>query len=326
MYIRKKKNWQIPESEATSEEVFMSRRRFLKDTGLYGVTAGAALYGANIFGFFEGKKNGDKIEIPKSATSYLYPASRNPRFVLDRPLTDENVALKYNNFYEFSADKNVWLYSDSLVVRPWQIEVGGLVENPRVYDIDSLAKEMPLEERLYRFRCVEAWAMAVPWTGFPMAELVKKVRPLSKAKYVRMETFYNKSWSREQRLRFWLPWPYQEGLTIEEATNELTFLATGIYGHELPKQHGAPLRLVVPWKYGFKNIKSIVKIEFVEKQPKTFWNTVGPDEYAFESNVDPLVPHPRWSQATEKMIDTKEVRPTMPYNGYGEYVAGMYKK
>ncbi|MBI5587848.1 MAG: protein-methionine-sulfoxide reductase catalytic subunit MsrP [Deltaproteobacteria bacterium] len=326
MFIKRKKTWHIPESQATPEETFLNRRRFLKDAGMYGITAGAVLSGVNLFGLFEGRKKTGPVEIPKTPTSYLYPASRNPRFILDRPLTDENAAARYNNFYEFSTDKNVWMYSDSLILRPWQIEVTGLVERPRVYDIDTLVKEMPLEERLYRFRCVEAWAMAVPWTGFPMVELVKKVRPLSSAKYVLMRTFLNKGWSTEQRLKFWLPWPYQEGLTMEEATNELTFLATGIYGHELPKQHGAPLRLVVPWKYGFKSIKSIVRIEFVAGQPKTFWNTVGPDEYAFESNVNPLVPHPRWSQATEKMIDTKEVRPTLPYNGYGEYVAGMYVK
>lgn len=325
MFIKKKKIWQMPENQATPEAVFMNRRQFLKDMGMYGVTAGALLTGPNIFGLFEGKGK-FSIEVPKTPTSYLYPAKRNGKYILDRPLTDENIAARYNNFYEFSSNKDVWKYSDSLVVRPWQVEVAGLVEKPRVYDIDTLVKEMPLEERLYRFRCVEAWAMAVPWTGFPMTELLKKVRPLASAKFIKMQTFYNKSWSSEQRLKFWLPWPYQEGLTMEEASNELTFLATGIYGHELPKQHGAPLRLVVPWKYGFKNIKSIVRIEFVEEQPKTFWSTVGPDEYGFESNVDPLVPHPRWSQATERIIDTKETRPTLPYNGYGEFVAGMYRR
>jgi sulfoxide reductase catalytic subunit YedY len=168
--------------------------------------------------------------------------------------------------------------------------------------------------------------MAVPWTGFAMREFVRIARPLSSAKFVAMTTFMRPDWASGQRLRFWQPWPYTEGLTMEEAANELTFLATGIYGHELPAQHGAPIRLVVPWKYGFKSIKSIVKIEFTADRPATFWNTVAPEEYGFVSNVNPDVPHPRWSQRTEKIIGTNEERPTIPYNGYGESVAGLYSK
>ncbi len=337
MNIRKKRGWKIPESEATPEKEFMNRREALKRLGAYGLGAGALftgfdqfsglLAGPGIFGLFEKDDRKRIIEVPKTPTSHLYPAGRNGKYTLGgRTLTDEMVAAKYNNFYEFSSNKDVYKHVDDMETRPWKIEVTGLVEKPRTFDMDSLVKEMALEERLYRFRCVEAWAMAVPWTGFPMRDFIKKMRPLSSAKYVRMETFYNKDWARGQRFKFWLPWPYQEGLTMEEATNELAFMATGIYGHELPKQHGAPLRLVVPWKYGFKNIKSIVKIEFLPEQPETFWNTLVPNEYDFWANVNPEVPHPRWSQKTERVIGTDERVPTLLYNGYGEYVAGLYRR
>lgn len=326
MLIKKKKQWERPESEATPEEIYLKRRDFVKMMGVAGVGAGLLTNGINIFDLF-GKKDDEKlIKMPETPTSGLYPAKRNAKYTVDRKITDELVAARYNNFYEFSSFKSVWKHVDDMEVRPWQVEVGGLVEKPRVFDIDDLVKEMPLEERLYRFRCVEAWAMTVPWTGFPMSALIKKVSPMSSAKYIRLRTFHNKKWALQQKLRFWLPWPYEEGLTMEEAMNELAFLATGIYGHELPKQHGAPIRLVVPWKYGFKNIKSIVKIDFVEDEPKTFWNTLVPDEYDFTANVNPEVPHPRWSQATERIIDTDERVPTIKYNGYGEFVARMYGK
>lgn len=326
MLIRKKKPWDIPGNEATPESVYMGRRRFIKDMGLY-TLAGSALItgGADIFGLFEEKKKEDIIKVPRTPTSYLYPAKRNNRYRLERPLTDETVAGRYNNFYEFSGGKGVWKHVDRFETRPWTVEVAGLVKKPRIYDIDELIKMMTLEERLYRLRCVEAWAMAVPWTGFPMREFIKKVRPLSSAKYVRMQTFLKPEWAPQQRLRFWQPWPYEEGLTMKEAANELTMLVTGVYGHDLPKQHGAPIRLITPWKYGFKSIKSIVKIEFTETQPKTFWNTAVPEEYDFLANVNPNVPHPRWSQATERIIDTDEIRPTLLYNGYGEYVADIYR-
>ena len=194
---------------------------------------------------------------------------------------------------------------------------------PRRFDIDELVRSVDLEERLYRFRCVEAWAMAVPWTGFPLAELIKKIEPLSSAKFVRFVTFLKPDVASNQSPSSG-PWPYTEALTMAEATNELTLIATGIYGHALPKQHGAPLRLVVPWKYGFKSIKSIVKIDFTADRPATFWNSNRPSEYDFTANVDPNTPHSRWSQATEKLIDTGELRPTLPYNGYGEWVAKLY--
>ncbi|MBI5643196.1 MAG: protein-methionine-sulfoxide reductase catalytic subunit MsrP [Deltaproteobacteria bacterium] len=326
MVIKKKKPWQIPEREATPEDIYLSRRQFIKKAGIYSLSAGVFMSGANgLFDIFKKPDEERILRLPKTPTSALYPAKRNPAYAPGRPLTDELVAAKYNNFYEFSSFKSVWKHVDRLEPRPWQVEIAGLVEKPRIYDIDELVRSMPLEERLYRFRCVEAWAMTVPWTGFPMKELIKKVSPLSSAKYVSLQTFYNKDWAGQQKIRFWLPWPYVEGLTMEEATNELTFLATGIYGHELPKQHGAPIRLVTPWKYGFKSIKSIVRIEFTSVQPKTFWNTLVPDEYDFRANVNPEVPHPRWSQETERIIDTDERVPTVKYNGYGDYVAGLYK-
>lgn len=343
MHVKKKKGWEIPERETTSEEAYqrrhqiIGRREFIRSATKWGLGAGFLLSGlgslnsppsyAGILDIFRESKDADKVkfvEIPKTPTSYLYPAIRNPKYMLDRPVTDEIVAATYNNFYEFSSQKAVWNKIEKLKARPWTIEITGLVEKPLTFDIDELVKKMPLEERLYRHRCVEAWAMAVPWTGFPMRALVRLSRPLSSARYIRLVTFHNPEVAFDQKLKFWLPWPYEEGLTMGEATNELTLIATGIYGHELPAQHGTPLRLVVPWKYGFKSIKSIVRIEFMERRSKTFWSTLVPDEYDFQANVDPEVPHPRWSQATERMIGTNERRPTIKYNGYGEYVAGLY--
>jgi sulfoxide reductase catalytic subunit YedY len=204
-----------------------------------------------------------------------------------------------------------------------------LVHKPRSYDVDDLIKRMPLEERVYRFRCVEAWSMVVPWTGFPVKALLEEVQPMAGAKFVQMTTFLNPEVAprqQESRFGFGEPWPYTEGLTIAEATNELTLFVVGIYGHLLPKQHGAPIRLIVPWKYGFKSIKSIVKIELTEKQPATFWNTLVPSEYGFESNVNPRVPHPRWSQAFERVIGTGARIPTQLYNGYAAQVAQLYPR
>jgi len=309
------RGWEIPENQATSEEVYLNRRRFLRELGLVGLgtLAGSALACGT-----------DKAA--NASPSSLYPAQRSPAYAVDRPLTPESIAAGYNNFYEFTTDKRrVRLLVDRFETQPWQVEVGGLVENPGVYDVDDLVRRMPLEERLYRFRCVEAWAMTVPWTGFPFRALMDEVKPLSSARYVRLVTFLRPEQAPGQQNQPWYPWPYFEGLTLREAANELTLLATGIYGHELPKQHGAPIRLVVPWKYGFKSIKSIVLIEFVEAQPPTFWNQLQPAEYDFGANVDPEVPHPRWSQATERLIDTGDRVPTRLYNGYGGYVAHLYK-
>ena len=254
----------------------------------------------------------------------VYPAQRNASFTISRPVTEEVIAARFNNFYEFSnAKDDVWKKIDRFVTRPWEIEITGLIHNPMIVDIDDLIRRMPFEERLYRLRCVEAWSMAVPWTGFPMKKLLEWVQPQSKARFVRMTTFMRPDQARAQN-RKGIPWPYDEGLTIEEASNELTLLVTGIYGHPLPKQHGAPFRLIVPWKYGFKSIKSIVRIEFTDRQPATFWNTLVSHEYDFEANVNPDIPHPRWSQKTEKAIGTGTRRPTLLYNGYQEHVAHLY--
>ena len=311
MLIKRKRGWELRESEATPEPAFLDRRNLLK-----GLAAGPIL--AAGLG-----------STPASATAEpdpsagLYPAPRNPKYTLDRPLTDAKYSTTYNNFYEYSDDKDLWREAQQLKIRPWTIKIGGMVEKPATVDIDALLKQMPLEERLYRHRCVEAWSMAVPWTGFPMAALVDFAKPLGSAKYVRMETFMDPAMAPGQN-KFFYPWPYVEGLTIAEARNELAFLVTGMYGKPLPKQDGAPLRLATPWKYGFKSVKSIVHFEFTDKRPMSFWEQLQSSEYGFWANVNPAVPHPRWSQASERVLGSDERRPTLIWNGYGDYVAHLY--
>ncbi|HIK55085.1 MAG TPA: protein-methionine-sulfoxide reductase catalytic subunit MsrP [Synechococcales cyanobacterium M55_K2018_004] len=321
-FIHVPKPWQLPERVATSETAFLNRRKFLKAFTGFSI-AGAAL---PLLGCQSQATEGDPLQGVVSL-----PADRNPTFVVsDRPLTNERVAATYNNFYEFGSNKHIWDEAQRLPTHPWQVEVTGLVKNPRTYDLDDLLK-FDLEERVYRFRCVEAWSMVVPWIGFPMKVIMQQVEPTSQAKFVRFTSFYDRqitpgpSFPPSQ----FLPWPYTEGLRIEEMANDLAFFAVGIYGHTLPKQHGAPIRAVLPWKYGFKGAKSIVKIEFIDRQPATYWNTLAANEYKFESNVDPTVPHPRWSQARERLIGpdsefTFTEVPTLPYNGYGEFVANLY--
>jgi sulfoxide reductase catalytic subunit YedY len=244
---------------------------------------------------------------------------------LGDPVNSYNDITHYNNYYEFSTDKESVAYlSEEFTTRPWSVEVYGLVNKPKTYGIDDLLKKFPQEERIYRLRCVEAWSMVIPWTGFPLASLLKEVEPTSKAKFVRFETV-----DRPQEMPGlgspFYPWPYQEGLRLDEAMNDLAILATGLYGLPMPNQNGAPIRIVVPWKYGFKSIKSIVKIELVAEQPATLWSTVGPNEYGFYSNVNPDRPHPRWSQASERRIGELGRRPTLMFNGYAEQVAYLYK-
>ncbi|WP_127089139.1 protein-methionine-sulfoxide reductase catalytic subunit MsrP [Aquabacter cavernae] len=306
MHIRIKRGWEIPEHQATPEQVFLSRRTLLG--------AGLGLIGA---GTLPAHAQGTD---PSAA---LYPAKRNPAFTLDRPMTPEDKASTVNNYYEFGTNYDVGRAAAKLKTRPWTVTLDGMVEQPRQVDIDTLLKAMPLEERLYRHRCVEAWSMAVPWTGFPMKALVDYARPLSGAKYLRFETFLDKAVAPGQSGRFY-PWPYVEGVTMAEATNDLAFFVTGIYGKPAPNQFGAPLRVALPWKYGFKSAKAIVKVTFTDQRPKSFWEVVQASEYGFWANVNPQVPHPRWSQATEKDIATGERRPTLIYNGYGPYVAGLY--
>lgn len=302
MLIRSKPRWAIPESMATPESVFLDRRSVL---GL-----GAGLLGAGLIG---------------SDASAAEAAKRNEAYTLgDRKLTDEKFASTYNNFYEFSTSKTVTPMSDALKARPWRIKIDGLVEKPFEIDADDLVSKMSLEERLYRFRCVEAWAMAVPWTGFPLRQLVDLAKPTSGAKYVVMKTFLDKAVAPGQK-QFWYPWPYTEGLTMEEARNDLAFMVTGIYGKTLPNQHGAPLRLAVPWKYGFKSVKSINQITFSAERPKTFWEGLQASEYGFWANVNPKVPHPRWSQADERVLGSNNRVPTLLFNGYEPEVAGLYK-
>ncbi len=324
--IRIKKSWEIPEREITPEKVYFNRRRFMKNL------IGAGLSATTLSTLTSCAGNSKTSLISGAATlPTIGKFTSNSNFAqVDRPITDEALATKYNNFYEFGGSKSIWQNAQALPTENWKVEVTGLVKNSRIYDIDELQKKVPLEERVYRFRCVEAWAMVVPWLGFPMKLLMADVEPTSKAKYVRFTSFYDPQIT--QGPGFWAggyPWPYTEGLRIDEMANELAFFAMGMYGKSLPKQNGAPLREVIPWKYGFKGAKSIVKIEFVEKRPATFWNTLIPNEYGFEANVNPEVPHPRWSQATERILSegaswSWEKRPTLLYNGYGEYVASLY--
>ncbi|MGY6247877.1 protein-methionine-sulfoxide reductase catalytic subunit MsrP [Bosea thiooxidans] len=309
MLIKRRAGWEMPESQATPESVFLNRRQLMAAGA--GLIAGASLPGLAM------------AETP-DPTLDLYPARRNEAFQLDVPLTKAEDAANYNNFYEFGMSKDIVDASQRLATRPWSIQVEGMVEKPFEIGFDDLVRKLPLEERLYRFRCVEAWAMAVPWTGIPLKSLVALAKPLSGAKYIRFETFLNPRVAPGQNQR-WYPWPYVEGLTIAEATSELPLLVTGIYGKPLPTQHGAPIRLITPWKYGFKSVKSIRKISFVAERPKTFWEALQASEYGFWANVNPAVPHPRWSQASEQVLGSRERRPTQIYNGYGEQVAGLYK-
>ncbi len=323
--VHRKKPWALPERKVTPESAFRSRRTFLKAMGAATIGGAGLLYGVSAMGI-------GKVRLRKKLGGLRrLDAARNPAFQVRRPITDELTAARYNNFYEFSTGKEeVASLVEKFPTDPWTVEVSGLVEKPRTFDMDELLRKMPLEERVYRFRCVEAWSMVVPWTGFPLKALLDRVRPLSSAKFVRFTTFFKPDYAPRQarKLAFWTrePWPYTEGLRMEEAMNGLTLVTVGSYGHVMPTQHGAPIRLITPWKYGYKSIKSIVKIELVEQQPATFWNTLAPSEYGFLSNVNPKVPHPRWSQARERMIGTGERQPTLLYNGYAEQVAGMYPK
>jgi len=306
MLIRKRRGWEIPEREAAPEGLYFGRRALLKGMGFVGAQG---LLG-RAFG---------------AVAPDLYPAKRVGKYTLDRPVTPEFAGTGYNNFYEFTLDKQrVKDLVEGFETEPWKVEVKGLCNNPKTYDIDDLVRRFPLEERLYRFRCVETWAMAVPWTGFPLASLVKAADPTSDAKYIRMVTVLRPDEMPGIKTQRHYPWPYFEALTLEEATNELALMVTGIYGKPLPKQNGAPIRLITPWKYGLKCIKSIVEIEFTSKRPPTLWNKVGGNEYGWYSNVNPKRPHPRWSQATDRLIPTGEERPTLMYNGYEEYVASLY--
>ncbi|MDY6784387.1 MAG: protein-methionine-sulfoxide reductase catalytic subunit MsrP [Cyanobacteriota bacterium] len=326
-FIKIRPNWQLTEAHLTSERAYFNRRRFLKTL----VTAGI---GASLIPLAGCQKSDEEITALETTYKTLprfKTLTTNPSFAeVERPRTDQILASSYNNFYEFGGNKSIWPAAQNLPTEDWKVDVSGAVKYPKTYDLDDLKKKFSLEERIYRFRCVEAWSMVLPWVGFPMKELMAAVEPKPEAKFVRFTSFYDPKITPGPGFHLGtLPWPYTESLRLEEMANDLAFFAVGIYGRELPKQHGAPIRAVLPWKYGFKGAKSIVKIEFVEEQPATYWHTVVPSEYDFEANVNPNKPHPRWSQAKEKFISTGpnlswEWKETLPYNGYGEYVASLY--
>ena len=312
MLITTRPSWAISESSVTPEKIYMSRREWLRGAGFAGLGLAGVIASTGGFSSMAVAAIGG------------YPARRNTAFSLDRDITPEEDATSYTNFYEFGSSKNIWRHAQRLITDPWVVKIDGLVENEMQIEADELiAKIGGLEERLYRHRCVEAWAMAVPWTGVPLINLIKFAKPKVGAKFLRMETFFDPKVAFGQR-QSWYPWPYVEGLTLNEATNELAFLATGIYGKPLPTQNGAPIRLVTPWKYGFKSIKSIRRFTFTDKQPVSFWQQLNEREYGFWANVNPAVSHPRWSQTTERLLGSNKVVKTQIFNGYGPQVASLY--
>jgi sulfoxide reductase catalytic subunit YedY len=306
----------IKPSEITSKEVYQSRRRFLQ--------GGAALALGSSLGL------GTLLATQKvsHAASKFSSVVKSP-FSTDESQTPYKDVTSYNNFYEFGTSKaSPADMSKDFITSPWSIEVSGQVEKPMTLGLEDILKRYPLEERIYRLRCVEAWSMVIPWVGFPLASLIKDLKPTSKAKYVAFRTLHDPSRMAGQKTALFgsgLDWPYREGLRMDEAMHPLTMLAVGLYGEVLPNQNGAPIRLVVPWKYGFKSIKSIVAIEFTEKQPETTWQMLAPKEYGFYANVNPEVDHPRWSQAKERRLGEFRKRRTLMFNGYAEQVIGMYR-
>ncbi len=307
----------IRPSEITPEHLYLNRRQFLKAMGL--VSAGALLAACSP----ESKNTISQESTPAGVTT-VSSASKGAQTGPEDMVNTYEEITNYNNYYEFTTDKEgVAKLAKDFKSSPWEVQVYGLVNNPKTFTMEDILKKFTQEERIYRLRCVEAWSMVIPWNGFSLSQLLKDVDPMSSAKYVRFETIYDPEQMVGQRSKSY-PWPYQEGLRLDEAMNDLTILATGLYGKPLPAQDGAPIRLVVPWKYGFKSIKSIVKIELVDTQPETLWETIAPHEYGFYANVNPEVSHPRWSQASERRIGEGGRRPTLMFNGYAEEVAGLY--
>ncbi|MBI0432833.1 protein-methionine-sulfoxide reductase catalytic subunit MsrP [Roseomonas sp. KE0001] len=303
MMIHRARGWELPETAVTPENWVLGRRRGL------GLAAGL------IAG----------LGLPAAARSQGgAPVARNERFTPGRALTPEREATSYNNYYEFGSGKNVSSAAGRLPQRPWTIRLEGLVEKPQELDLDDLLKRVSLEERVLRHRCVEAWAMTVPWTGFPMADLVRLAAPTAAARFVVFETVRDTAVMPGLR-QSWYPWPYTEGCTMAEAMNELCFLAVGLYGKPVPAQNGGPIRVLFPWKYGFKSGKALARIRFTDTRPVSFWEKLQPSEYGFWANVNPEVSHPRWSQATERLLGSNERVPTRIYNGYGEFVADLYR-
>ncbi|MBC8069935.1 MAG: protein-methionine-sulfoxide reductase catalytic subunit MsrP [Deltaproteobacteria bacterium] len=310
----------IKSSEITPLARFLDRRTMLRGTALL---AGGAATGL----LYRQLNRTDAVMVETATLPELVPAppASDPRgFAVAETATSRMSVTNYNNFYEFTTDKEgVALAAAEFVATPWQVTVGGMVHRPRTFDIDDLRRISPPEERIYRMRCVEGWSMVIPWAGFSLARLLEQVEPMGSAGYVSFTSLLDPTRMPGQSGNA-LPWPYVEGLRMDEAMHPLTLLATGLYAGELPAQNGAPVRLVVPWKYGFKGIKSIVKIDIVSEPPPTTWNMQAPSEYGFFANVNPEVPHPRWSQASEQRIGDSGRRPTLMFNGYAEQVAGLY--
>jgi sulfoxide reductase catalytic subunit YedY len=319
MLIRKPS--EIPSSAITPKDQYMNRRRFLRGTVASGLGAGAALLGV------------DRLAELISPAARVFADTKlqtvkSPLTTTGEQLTSLEDITHYNNYYEFGVEKDMPAKNAGILpTRPWTVAVDGLVKKPKTFDIDTLLKMRPLEDRVYRHRCVEAWSMVIPWVGYSLSEFIKQCEPLSTAKYVQFLTFYDKKidkWGTSETSIFW---PYSEGLRMDEAMNPLTLLTFGLYGDVLPNQNGAPVRIVVPWKYGFKSAKSIVKVRFIDKQPETTWVQQNASEYGFYSNVNPTVDHPRWSQKTERRIGQPfyaQRRTTLMFNGYADQVASLY--
>jgi sulfoxide reductase catalytic subunit YedY len=303
MPIRIPRGWETPESRVTPEHLVFGRRKaFGLGAGLLGAAGAAQAQGA---------------------AGALPPAMRNTRYAPGRDISPEGDVTSFNNYYEFGTSKSISRGAQRLPQRPWTVKVEGMVETPREFGIEDLLRTMPIEERVYRLRCVEAWSMVVPWTGFPLSALLDQVKPLGSARYVVFETAALPAVMPGLR-QSWYPWPYVEGCTVAEAANELSFMVVGAYGKLLPPQNGGPIRFHQPWKYGFKAGKSVVKITLTDQRPVSFWERIQASEYGFWANVNPEVAHPRWSQASERVLGTNARIPTQLFNGYGEFVSGLY--
>jgi sulfoxide reductase catalytic subunit YedY len=309
----------IPSSEITSEHVYLNRRQFMKAGAL--ALGGMALAACGIQS--PAGDGGQQTLTPNRSNGSL-AGGQGAKDELGDPANSFEDITNFNNYYEFSPDKQaVASLARNLKVEPWTVQVGGLVHRPKTFGIEDIRRKFPYEERIYRLRCVEAWSMVIPWLGFPLKKLLDEVEPMSEAQFVRFETLYDPEQMPGQKDR-WYSWPYVEGLRLDEAYHNLTILAMGLYGKELLPQNGAPVRLVVPWKYGFKSIKSIVKIDLVAEMPVSFWMKAAPDEYGFYANVNPEVDHPRWSQKSERRIGEAKRRKTLMFNGYADEVAHLY--
>lgn len=317
----RRRGWEIPESQATPEALVVGRRGTLRAAA--GAAMGLGIAAPASAQWLFGRREPEPAAPPAVEAPPLPEHMRNQRYRPDRAVSAERDATTYNNYYEFGSQKGIWPAAQRLPQRPWALRVDGMVEEPQDFDLDDLVRRVGIEERVYRLRCVEAWAMTVPWSGFQLSALLDLVRPLGSARYVVFETAQVPAVMPGLR-QSWYPWPYVEGCTIEEAANELTFMPIGMYGKPLPPQNGGPFRVVFPWKYGFKSGKSVTRITLTDQRPVSFWERVQGNEYGFWANVNPEVPHPRWSQATERLLGSNERVPTRLFNGYGEFVADLY--